>query len=81
VTTRLKDLTNCRQRRALTRYREQAKVLAAMDIDFITRPDGSLVVAWARVSGLLGVRAGAKVADQAPDWNALEAATTHASTR
>jgi hypothetical protein len=54
----------------------QQRALVEMKIEHIARPDGSLVVARARVEHLLGVVANAKVAtDHEPDFAALAQAT------
>lgn len=54
----------------------QQRALVEMKIEHIVRPDGSLIVARARVEHLLGIGANATVAaDHEPDFDALAQAT------
>jgi len=61
----LEALTHRKQRAA------QARVLAAMGVDFKRRPDGSILVSELVVAQFLGVPSTPKVKSKEPKWEAL----------
>jgi Domain of unknown function (DUF4224) len=51
----------------------QARVLAAMGVDFKRRPDGTIIVSEQVVAQFLGEVANPKVKNVEPNWNSINA--------